>query len=258
MPSCTGMKLHDTDAPHKVCYGSVRGRIRTPAWGPPDSGSYWLSNVFIVLDEHIHNDNGSAAPSARAAIARTVQLVCAAESPAHPEVNAVIFSINCIIIVHIRQTLEGPQVAHTCYLPLLCFGPVHDVLGWTDMKILRETNYHSPGIEALMDLFASCSSLVPPPLEFCPANLPTELSQQIVRCADHDTQSALEASCRLVRDIAAEYPRVGEWTLLRCTGVTDFIAFRSSTQSQHVVRLKQMTNRPRKAMDSRLGSGMWF
>lgn len=160
-----------------------------------------------------------------------------------PEVHAVIFCIYCIIIVRVRQTPEGPQVSHTYNLPLLCFGPVNDALGSTDMEILRGMLYRSPGIETLMDLFASCSSPFPPPLESCPANLPTELTQHIFRCADPNTESALEASCRLFRDIAAEYPRIGEWTLLKCTGPKDFTAFRSSTQSQHVARLKPMNGR---------------
>lgn len=93
-----GMKFHGTVAPHKLFYGWVRGGIQTPSWEPPDSDSYWLGNVLIVLDEHIYDHSDYLAPISKAAIAKTVQLACAADTGSDPDVVAVIFSIHCIFI----------------------------------------------------------------------------------------------------------------------------------------------------------------
>lgn len=252
-----GMKFQSTDAPHKVLYCRVRGGAQTPAWEPPDSNSYWIGNVFILLDQYIHDPE-----SATAAVAKVVQLVTAVCASSKPEVKAVIFSIYCIIIVSIRRTPEGGlQISRTPELQLLCSDSAATALGSRDMKILRADMFATPGIEALIDLFASCAPQTPPPPQSFPANLPPELSQQIFRCADPCTQSALEASCRLFREIAAEYPRLGEWTLLKCTAGPEFVAFRSSTQSQHVVRLKPMSGRykrfPSRMNVSGFEVGLW-
>lgn len=249
----TGMKFQITDASHKVRYGSLRSGTQTPSWEPPDSDSYWLGNVLIVLDEHIHSDLGLFAPATKAAIAKTVHLVSAMDYSSDSDVKAVIFSIYCVIIVSIRQTPQGPQVSHTPIMRLLCFGTALDALGAQDMKILRLLNYDTPGINALINLFATASPSMAPPSQSQPAGLPTELSQQIFRYGDPNTQSALEESCRLFRDMAVEHPRIGEWTLVKCSGDTEFVAFRSSTQSHHVVGLK-----PLKPRHERLRRGSGF
>lgn len=238
-----GMKFHGTVAPHKLFYGWVRGGIQTPSWEPPDSDSYWLGNVLIVLDEHIYDHSDYLAPISKAAIAKTVQLACAADTGSDPDVVAVIFSIHCIFIVKVHKTPDGPVVSHTANLPLLsCIGDIGNALGALDMRILKRLKYSTVGIQALMSVFAS---RVPAQRQSGPANLPTELCQQIFQSADPKTQNALEGSCRLFRDIAAQHPRIGEWTLLKCSGDTNFIGIQSSTQSEHVVALRPMNGRHR-------------
>lgn len=239
------MKFHSTSSPRKLRLGTVRGGIQTPAWEPPDADSYWLDNVLVLLNEHIHDKKSQPSPTIQAAIAKAVQLASAADSSS--DVTAIIFSIYCIVIVNIKHMPHGPEVSHSFNIPLFSFCDVDDAFGSEDMRILRATQFLTFGVQILLDVFSAHPVLPRSPSGRSSHALPTELCQQIFRCADPTVQTGLEASCRLFREIAMEYPRIGEWTLLKCSGKREFIALRSSTNTEHVVQLKPIRAPPRGA-----------
>lgn len=231
-----GIGFNMTNARHKVYFGNVQYGVKTPSWEPPNADSYWLGDVLIVLDEHIYFHDGQPAPITKAAIANAVQL--AGTTKTSPDTVAIVFSTSSIIIINIHQTPDGLEVTHSGSLPLLEIGDRANSLGTVTMLSLRPVQYATPTIEALMDLF-SFRAMVPSPSTHVlrPGNLPTEICDQIFRYADLTTQYELEKSCREFRNIARQYPQIGEWTLLGCTGDNEFVARRSSTQSKHVVKL---------------------
>lgn len=238
----TRMKFRHLDSPHQIyCrIGNRSERSQTPSWEPPNTDNYWLDGVLIVLDEYISFTNGQPTAMTKTTIAKAVQLagtMC--------DTVAVIFSVHSIVVVNIHQTPQGPEVSHSKDLPLLGFGSFDKKC----MKGLKKVMYATPGIVALLDLFSSRP--LEPPLsarETRPWNMPNEICQQIFRCADPTTQCALERSCGVFRDIAIEYPRIGEWTLLKCSEGTGFVAFRGSTQSQYYVALGAMPQGPQGAI----------
>lgn len=226
------MKFHSTNTPHKRLYRNLRWGIQTPDWEPPSTDSYWLSGVLILLDENIYCR--AAQP---AAIARAVQLAC----PTHnsPDAVAVIFSVCCIIIVNIHQTPQGPEVSYSVNLSLLDFGNLNGASGKEYLELIRDVNCDTPGIQALLNLFSARSLVSRLPLSR-PRNLPTEICEQIFRCADTTSQYALEQSCSLFRGIAGQYPQVGEWMLMKCVGEDNFVGFHRSSQTKHVVQLDDL------------------
>lgn len=238
-----GMKFQSTNNHRKICQGAIRKGLQIPSWEPPAADSYWLDNILIVLNEHIYDYQGSPSPTIQAAIAKAVQLATAADISS--DITAIIFSIYCIVVVKIHPTPDGPEVSYTPQIPLFSFHHIDDALGMQDMCYVRELQYSTPGTEALMDLFSanrpprqSASVVLSRPL------LPIELCEQMFRSTDPTAQSDLEASCRLFRDMATEYPRIGEWMLLKCTGRRRFIALRSSTSTAHTVVLKPISAPP--------------
>lgn len=226
------IKFRSTNTPHKRLHRSPRWGTQTPNWEPPSTDSYWLSGVLILLDENIHCS--AAQPTA---IARAVQLAC----PTHdsPDAVAVIFSVRCIIIVNIHQTPQGPEVSHSVDLPLLDFGNLDGAPGREYLELTKDVKCDTPGTQALMDLFSARFPVPRRPLSR-PRTLPTEICEQIFRCADYTSQCALEQSCLLFREIAGQYPRIGEWTLIKCIGDDDFVGFQGSSQSEHVVQLEDL------------------
>lgn len=71
---CTAIHLLDPDQPHT--------QFRIPSWEPPDSDTYWLGEVIIVLDQHL----SIASPSANteASIARCPASVCDSHDCGYP------------------------------------------------------------------------------------------------------------------------------------------------------------------------------
>lgn len=245
----TGMKFRQTNTAHKLFFGNINDGIRTPTWEPPSTNSYWLGDVLIVLDEYIYCK--SVRP---AAIAKVVQLACA-KHPAS-DVMAVIFSIHRIIIVRIHQTPLGPEVSHSNALSLL--GNVTTAFTTKKMAILRGIMYTTPGIVALLDLFASRPPQHPPSaIVSRPYNLPTEICEQIFRGADSATQCALELSCRLFRDIAIQNPRIGRWTFLKCSGDRNFAAVHGLSETRYVVKVEPMPYIGIEPQNSGFEVGFW-
>lgn len=231
------MKFHSTNTPHKRLHRNIRWGIQTPNWEPPSTDSYWLSGVLILLDENIRHS--AARP---AAIVRAVQLAC----PTHdsPDAVAVIFSIRWIVIVNIHQTPQGPKVSHSGDLPLFDFGNLNGAPGREYLDLMEDVECDTLGIQALMDLFSARPPVLRPPA--ChPRNLPTEICEQIFRCADPTSQCMLEQSCLLFREIARQYPRIGGWTLINCTGNDNFIGLQGSSQSKKVVQLEDLIIDPK-------------
>lgn len=224
-------KFHATNAPHKLLREGVPWGIQTPTWEPPSMDNYWLGDVLIVLSEHIQHTE-----VLHAAIAKAVQLACAVGGPF--DTVAVIFSVRCIAIANIRRTPCGQvAVSHSPTLPLLSFDDTVDAFGKEAMEALRNIKYNTPGIQTLLELFCSARPVSPPPLSRL-QNLPTEICQHLFRGADPAVQGILEQSCRLFREIANEYPRVGSWSLLRCCGEGGFIGVRGASEENRVVALE--------------------
>lgn len=236
------MKFRRSNPPHKtrVRLGNIRDRSQTPNWEPPDADNYWLGDVLIVLDEYIRFRDGQPTAMTKSSIAKAAQLAGAVN-----DAVAVIFSVHSIVIVNIHQTPQRTEVSHSTALPLLGFGSVTDAFDTACMNKLKMVMYATPGIVTLLDLFSSRPPALPRPVcGSLPGNLPNEICQQIFRYADPTTQCALERSCGLFRDMATEYPRIGEWTLLKCSGDRRFVPFRSSTQSLYLVELGAMAEHP--------------
>lgn len=233
-----GMKFHGTNVRHKIYYGNADPEVRTPSWEPPTTDSYWFGDVFILLTEHIYFRHGQPTMITKAEIAKAVQLATTKDS--FTNTVAILFSVSSIIIVNIYHTPHGLEVSHSYLLPLLDINDRANAFG-TDLRRDSTTRRASLGIEALMNLFSS-RPLVPPSsaLVARPGNLPTEICERVFRYADPSVQHELERTCREFRDIAAQYPRIGEWTILKCTGEYDFIARRGSSGSTHVVRVEAL------------------
>lgn len=200
LTSRAGMKFHPTTVKYLLEADEVQELARTPTWEPPDTDTYWLGDVLIVLDEHLSVD--TACPYFNASIARAVQL--AAATPA----TAVIFSVNAVILV---QITPGEPITHTPALPLFTLDPVAPFSA-DALARLDSVAYATPGVLALLDLFNTYPR-IPRFAPLSPARLPTELCRMVFRAADGTTQDALEASCRLFRSIAGEYPRVDNRTI---------------------------------------------
>ncbi|KAL0635205.1 hypothetical protein Q9L58_005851 [Maublancomyces gigas] len=230
----TGMKFNNTDVSYKMYFGHISSEVRTPSWEPPTTDSYWLGDVLILLTEQIYFYHGQPTTSTQAEIARVVQL---ATTQSSLDTVAVLFAVSRIVIVNIHHTPHGLQVSHSHCLPLVDISDPATGFG-TDIRRLTTTRCGSPGIEALMNLFSSRPQFLPSAIPVArPGNLPIELCEQIFRYADHEVQFKLERTCGVFRYIATLYPRIGEWTLVRCTGDNNFVARRGSSQSMHEVRI---------------------
>lgn len=200
LTSRAGMKFHPTTAKYLLEAGEVEELVRTPTWEPPDTDTYWLGDVLIVLDEHLSIDIDCEYFTA--SIARAVQL--ATTTPT----TAVIFSVNAVILV---QITPGEPITHTPVLPLFTLDPVAP-FSVDALARLESVAYATPGVLALLDLF-NTHPRIPRFAPLSPARLPAELCRMVFRAADSTTQDVLEASCRLFRSIAGEYPRVDGRTI---------------------------------------------
>lgn len=196
LTSRAGMKFHPTTAKYLLEADEVEYMLHTPTWEPPDTDTYWLGDVLIVLDEHLSVD--TLDEYTHPSIARAIQL-----APATPT-TAVIFSVQALMLV---QITPGERITHTMALPLLPLDP--SMLSFTPEALLslEAVKYATPGVLALLDLF-NTHPRIPRFAPVSPARLPTELCRMVFHAADGATQDALEASCRLFRSIAGEYPRV--------------------------------------------------
>lgn len=201
LTSRAGLKFHRCTATYLLDADSIDPRVRTPTWEPPETDTYWLGDVLIVLDQDLSVSSPSA--NTKASIARAVQL-----APATPT-TAVILSVNAIILVHIAP---GQPITHTARLPLLTLGPSAHPFTPQAIASLQSVSYATPGVLALLDLF-NTHPRIPRFAAVSPARLPVELCRMVFHAADEPTQDALEASCRIFRAAAGEYPRIGELTL---------------------------------------------
>lgn len=210
-----GMRFNPTSLLHKLLLASMPRATRTPNWQPPDSDCYWLGDVIVVLDEYIEHEL-----NLRAAIGKAIRVAHASSAT-----SAVIFSLSCVVTVKICHTSQGLVVWHTKRLPFFNWDLASNPCGKNDTLhpvIQARTN---STIMALLDLFESSSQSLLPVLS---RPLPAEICELIFRSADVKTQHALEGSCRLFRRVAQSLPRIGQWTLLKCSGGSDFIAIPSS------------------------------
>lgn len=233
----TGMKFNCTAARHKQYNGNISPDVRTPSWEPPTTDSYWLGDVLILLTEHIYFRNGQPVTITKAEIARAAQL---ATTQSSFDTVVILFSVTGIVIVNIHRGPQGLQVSHSNFLPLLSITDRANNFG-TNIRHLDTTRCASLGIEALMNLFSARSLFLPSSAPVArPGNLPTELCEEVFRQADHEVQCELQRTCGVFRYIAAQYPRIGEWTLAKCTGENEFVARRGSSQTTHVVRIEAL------------------
>lgn len=220
------MKFHRTRSRHKVHAGSVRTRIRTPSWEPPDADSYWLGDVLILLHEHLDTPpDGSPSALTRATIARAVQLATATP---RDDVVVVLFAVHAVLLVRILATPTGHSVTYTPTLPLLVSGPGTNTFGRPTLTTSLGPGCATLGALALQSLFTERPRVSRFPAITAPPILPTELWQLVFRAADVEAQDGMESTCRLFRALAGECPRIGGWFLVRCHGVDQFVAFNSS------------------------------
>lgn len=223
------MKFNSTSTPYKLVLGKVDWRIRTPTWEPPATDNYWLGGILIVIVEDIYCH--SAFP---AAIAKAVSL-----APTTSDTTAVLFSVHSIIVVQIHPTEQGPEVSYSKTLPLFNIDAEEDPFSKEMLEALEDLGFKTPGMLALLDLF-SARAPAPPSPQVWPFDLPTEICEMIFRCAEPDVQCALEQTCRLFRVIATQYPRIGEYILIKCSGEDEFIAYHGSSNSLKTVGLIEL------------------
>lgn len=203
LTSRAGMKFHRSTTVHLLYAEELEPMVRTPWWEPPDTDTYWLGDILIVLDQHLC----VSAPcrNTNAAIARAVQL-----APATPT-TAVIFSVHAVLLVHI---VPGEPIRHTAALPLFTLDPTAPPFTPEAVAHLDNIAYATPGVLALLDLFTT-HARIPHFPGVSPALLPAELWYMVFHAADKATQEGLEASCRFFRALAVEYPRLGGRTLFK-------------------------------------------
>lgn len=171
----------------------------------------------------------------KAEIARLVQL---ATTHSSLDIVGILFAVCHIVNVNIHHTPHGLQVYHSHLLPLVDIAGLATGFG-TEIRGLTTTRCGSLGIEALMNLFSSRPRFTPSAfLDARPGNLPAELCEKVFRYADREVQCQLERTCGVFRYIATQYPRIGEWRLVGCTGDNNFIARRGSSESLHEVRIE--------------------
>lgn len=215
LTSSDGMKFHYTTTGSVFPINNIDGVLCTPSWEPPDGDTYWLGDVLIVLNQHLSTTaSGAPSPSTQASIAQAVQLAGAKPT------TAVIFSVHRIILVHIAP---GEPITHSVALPLLTLDPTSEPFSDESRAGLESVGYATPGVLALIDLFRMYPRVAHSPA-LSSARLPAELCCMVFRYADEDTQAALEATCRMFRAIAVEYPRIGGRTLEKW-GADDCLEF---------------------------------
>lgn len=198
LTSRAGMKFHRTTSEYVLHFDSIDPISRTPTWDPPDGDSYWLGDILIVLNQHVCTAaNGDPSASTKASIALAVTL-----APSTPTI-AVIFSVHAIMLVNI---VPGEPITHTVALPLFTLDPAAEPFGDEATASLEGVSYATPGVLALLDLFTA-HPRVPCFAAVSGARIPTELCLMVFRFADQETQDAMEASCRMFRAIAEQYPR---------------------------------------------------
>lgn len=213
--SSSGMKFHHTTDEYILGADAIDAICRTPSWDPPAEETYWLNDILIVLNQHLSTDaNGDPSPSTQASIARASQL-----APAAPTI-AVIFSMHAIMLVHIAP---DTPITHTAVLPLFTIDPTTAPFSDEAIACLASVSFATPGVLALTDLFTA-HRRVPLLAAVSAARLPAELCRIVFNYADEATQTALEATCRMFRAVASEYPRIGEFTLRKggAVGLLEF------------------------------------
>lgn len=216
--SYSGIKLHRTTSEYMLHADKIDPMCRTPSWDPPASDTYWLNDILIVLNQNLStNANGDPSPSTQASIARATQL-----APAAPTI-AVIFSVHAIMLVHIAP---NTPITHTAVLPLLTIDPATTPFSEEAIACLASVSFETPGVLALIDLFTA-HPRVPLYAAVSAARLPAELCRMVFHYADESTQTALEATCRIFRAVAVEYPRFGGRTLKKW-GKEEVLEFRGA------------------------------
>lgn len=204
LTSYSGIKFHRTTSEYMLHADKIDTMYHTPSWDPPASDTYWLNDILIVLNQNLStNENGDPSPSTQASLARASQL-----APAAPTI-AVIFSVHAIMLVHIAP---DTPITHTAALPLLTIDPATTPFSDEAIACLASVSFETPGILALIDLFTR-HPRVPLYPAVSAARLPAELCRMVFHYADESTQAALEATCRMFRAVAVEYPRLGGRTL---------------------------------------------
>lgn len=210
LTSQSGLKFHRTTAPYLLAAGAIEPECRTPSWEPPDTDRYWLGDVLIVLNQDLATStSGVPSPSTQASIARAVQL-----APATPT-TAVIVSVHAVVLMHIAA---DQHITHTPALPLFTLDRAAAPFTPHALATLASVSYATPGVLALLDLFAAHPRIHVYAAAAAPPVLPTELWRAVFQYADEATQDALEGACRFFRALAVEYPRVGGCTLMHWRG----------------------------------------
>lgn len=207
--------------------GTVDPWFRTPYWEPPDSDIYYLGDVLIVLNAHLHA--GPLTPSTHASIARAVE-----GSSALPCV-AVVFSVNAVIIVNIDS---AGAITHTPALRLFQLDDTHEPFGAPALAALEDIGYATPGVLALLDLFVAHPRATTI-MGAVPRALPTELWRLVFRRAEEETQQALQACCRFFRVLAVKSPRIGGGTIVawRKEG---FVWVGAAEETEYVVNVREV------------------
>lgn len=222
------MKFQNENSLYKVLIGG--NKDATPTWDPPNEDYYWLGKVLVVLEPRLESEKHR-----HAAIGKVIKFA-SAQLQDKSDVRAVIFAIEWIVLVNINHTTQGlPQVTYSPTLPFL----TQDMIQY--YRSMRPPEFPTTGVVALLDVFS-----VPSPQ---PASYPfaTEISQQIFRYANPNTQRALECSCRLFHIMAQEYPRVGDWILLSHIegSESQFVAVSGLTGKKESIKIE--SKRPRHA-----------
>lgn len=222
------MKFRNENSLYKVLIGG--NEDATPTWDPPKEDHYWLGKILIVLEPRLESEKHR-----HAAVGKVIKFA-SAQLQEKSDVRAVIFAIEWVVLVNINHTTQGlPQVTYSPTLPFLTV----DMIQYS--RPMRPPGFPTTGVVALLDVFS-----VPSPQ---PASYPfaTEISQQIFRSANPDTQRALECSCRLFHIMAQEYPRVGDWILLSHIegSESQFVAVSDSTGKKQAIKIE--SKRPRHA-----------
>lgn len=170
-------------------------KYATPWWEPPDTDTYWIGDVLIILDNAIeHSENLCAAIGRVIKVANTTG-----------DITGIVFSHSSIVVVKVKYTEHGLQVLYSPYIPLLSTPVVYHTHG--DPKCTGLTP--PQGFLALLQILSP--PIVP---QACYLHLPVEICERIFDNATPDTQNILKLSCRLFNEIARQYPRVGGWKLL--------------------------------------------
>lgn len=163
--------------------------------------------MLIVLNQDLATStSGVLSPSTQASLARAVQL-----APATP----VIFSVHAAVLVHIAADCH---ITHTPALPLFTLDRAAAPFTPQALAALSRISYATPGVLALLDVFATHPHILVHAAAAVPPILPTDLWRAVFQHAEQATQDMLEGACTFFKALAVEYLRLGGRVLVRWRG----------------------------------------